>query len=60
MWSKTVVAAVVAVSYPEKKSATKARFDPVAVDSYISTLAREVQVQPEPAGTGLLSRYQAP
>ena len=50
------VAGVVGVLLPEQKSATKARFDLVAVDFCISALVCEAQL----AGIALLSLYQAP
>lgn len=55
LWRRSVGAVVVVLS-PEQKSATKARFDLVAVDSCISASVCEAQL----AGIALLSLYQAP
>lgn len=55
LWRR-FVAAVGVVRRPEQKSATKARFDLVAVDSCTSALVCEAQL----AGIALLSLYQAP
>ena len=55
LWWRSV-AGVAVVLLPEQKSATKARFDLVAVDFCTSALVCEAQL----AGIALLSLYQAP